>query len=354
MKERCRRTAASGHVLKALEIVRSSVGDGGFDDSHVEIAVKLVERISYSELADRRPTAEADSTDDLEEGTEARGQGGSPSVVTHGLGARDVITSDRLCDLLEKRVLAVRERVFGARRRPFRSDRAARKWIEITAQEEFETAGLRRGRGVSRRVEELGREIAKLSNCVLSLSPRSLDFPAKDQSGLVWSDCVRVPPGGKIRQLYDFVHEVAKIGFQTQAVTWWVLRSIRPVLPRFRVTTSGRWINPDADGNPGARRQCATLDINAVDLSWEELWPAYKQIRDAVNVKRKKLNPFHLRIVELVEKAGIPETGKMKFWEGIRRALIDEGAWRVPSTPHAIRKAYKEFKKKERMPETLA
>jgi hypothetical protein len=69
-----------------------------------------------------------------------------------------------------------------------------------------------------------------------------------------------------------------------------------------------------------------------------------KSMKTSPNVKRRKLNPLHTRICELVRQRGGPPTEhggmKTRFWKSIQAELRKEKNPNVPSRWEAIRKAY--------------
>ena len=89
---------------------------------------------------------------------------------------------------------------------------------------------------------------------------------------------------------------VEHTGFDEAETAWWILTGKRPTLPRYRIRehesslTEHAWI---------------TLEIHAADLTWKELLELYyKRLRPFTNLRRKKVNPLHYRICQLVDKAG--------------------------------------------------
>jgi hypothetical protein len=114
---------------------------------------------------------------------------------------------------------------------------------------------------------------------------------------------------------------------------------LRPVIPRMSVFSGFSW----TEGMPSAR-WFTTITINARDVTWEELWSVYRSIRKTGNLKRRKLNPLHSRICQIVRERGGPpvDHGQKKvFWQAIQLQLMKEKKFpKIPTSWEGIRKAY--------------
>ena len=91
---------------------------------------------------------------------------------------------------------------------------------------------------------------------------------------------VSTVPRGKLDRLATEGERIAKqMAVHPAAVTSWVLRGKRPVFPRIgicrHISTNGY-------------RTWATIEIGAADITWRELWVAYRRIRSLPNMRRQK------------------------------------------------------------------
>ena len=125
-------------------------------------------------------------------------------------------------------------------------------------------------------------------------------------------------------------------GFDEADTAWWIFTGKRPTLPRCRLQGHESFLTGHA---------WITLEIHAADLTWNELWGLYyNQLRPFVNSRRKKINPLHYRVCQLVDEAGgVPEEGRIVFWIKIRFKLEREKQWKKVPQWQGIRAAYYRF-----------
>ena len=255
------------------------------------------------------------------EALKAKAQAPSTFVPPSG---RDLITADTICDQLEPRIGRLRKNLFRSDTPPFRAPADAYTWIKTASATRSSKTNAWNLRTVHQQLGELRR----LTRADIALHHQVFRYPGPD--GAVQT--IGAPTGTR---LYDLAREVDSIAnltnFWPAAVTWWVLLNIRPLLPRIRVAE-----------HRGPMRRWVTLEINARDLTWNELWGTYRALRALPNTKRQKVNPLHYRIYELVrERGGVPKRGQVAFWTDIRNRLKKERRGNVPDTWNAIKKAYR-------------
>ena len=252
----------------------------------------------------------------------------------------DRVRSDRYCDEFEPDVCAIRKDLFGSSKIPFRSAMEARAWINATAKEERDEREMAEPASIQRQISAL----AAKTGLLVDVRSAILAYPLKmrkDQNSHVVH--VGICADGKLAKIAAFAQRVALTGFHRAAVTWWVLLDIRPVVPRLRIN---RQLIGDRTG--------VTLEVNAPDVTWKEWCDFYRSIRPVVSTKRQ-VPARHIRILELVTKHGGPPRNngtKTQFW---KRILYDlwkaeerrppKGGRKMPTTWHAVRKAYYALKK---------
>jgi hypothetical protein len=150
--------------------------------------------------------------------------------------------------------------------------------------------------------------------------------------------------GGKLELLATEVDEIAeRTGFDRHQVCLWILTGAKPRFFRFRLTMHTAFPTPLGPARPQSRRKVewVDLEIHASDLRFVELKDIYRRIRAIPTSSRRRVNPAHYRIYEMVEEVGgVPKTDRTAFWRGIVRRLRDEGLLTI-ETWRGARNAYR-------------
>ena len=265
-------------------------------------------------------------------------------------GSRERIDSAAICDALEPKVEQLRLRFFeskkpplvGTSKNPLAGVEKIRDWLKARAVRPLSSPKPAEGQ-----VHRLMQELRTITGMQVGLHWAEILFPAKDVKTGQWrSESLAVPTDSAI---YDLARELAVFGnapgFSRTSLTAWVFSGIRPIIPRITVSSGLSW----SEGMP-APRWNSQITINARDVTWDELWKVYRSVRGSESIQRRKLNPLHERICQLVRQEGGPPTthgDKEAFWEKIRKTLQREKQFNsVPGTWNAIKKAYRAATKK--------
>ena len=238
------------------------------------------------------------------------------------LAAPENATRDRLCEYFEGESRFLRRKLLG-RDKPL-SETNAYQWADAQFHQQWEKA---------RRTQAKGPVVFL---CFTSQERKPMPIPILPGDQKLdaffhgeWDEKTMSYLGG-VRGIVEHT------GFDEAESAWWILTGKRPTLRRYRIQphesclTEHAWI---------------TLEIHATDLTWKELQDLYhRRLRPFTNSKRKKVNPLHYRICQLVDEAGgVPEEGKIIFWIKIRYKLEREKTWRKVPQWQGIRAAYYRF-----------
>lgn len=149
--------------------------------------------------------------------------------------------------------------------------------------------------------------------------------------------------GSKLEILAIETNEITNLtGFDRHQVCLWVLAGIAPEFYRFRMTYH---LTLPAFPNRKKTVEWVVLEIRASDLKFKELKQIYKKIK-ALPTSKRKLNPTHRRVWEMVkENGGVPEEGVVEFWGDIVRRLNSEKDTGI-KTWKAAKIAYRRLVKK--------
>ena len=204
---------------------------------------------------------------------------GGPGIVSH----QELLSSDYLAAAILPWVERLREEIWEGNRPPFKSGNAAARWLVQKCPADHGMRG-----------------------------PIPFTFPGKAGGiGLTYA--------GKDPQLKRLADEISRIanatGFDKWTLPAFILMGIEPILPRFAVSWSDRFTQlPD-----GRRlvRKALRIDINAADLTLDELRTIYDTQRRALQIRRKKaLSGGHVKLYKFIrERGGPPEKGSKAFWE---------------------------------------
>lgn len=286
-------------------------------------------------------------------------------------------------DSLEREIEEMRKHLFNSTAIPFDDNEKARQWIERTGQDELSLEYAARvnpqsaktlaavlnlarskkyktaqklhsqmdqyykvGASDSERLDQLRDHTSKIQALGFSVQVKKVLLPYP------WDGWVVNQPGGatgKIAFLNSRVTEFSdKQSFRPASVTWWILRGIRPIVPKIEIHDESIY-EPDPEETKVAgefrvktKRFRLKICINSLDVSIKDLFQIYKLIQNSrFDVSSRKRKEMHLRIETLVIQKGVPEQfGKKKpLWESIRLQLKKEG-YNPGKTWQGIRKAY--------------
>ena len=236
----------------------------------------------------------------------------------------DNATRDQLCEYFEGESRFLRQKLLGTHK-PL-SETKAYQWADAQFHQQWEKA---------RRTQA---KVPVVFLCFTSKERKPMPIPVLPGDQKLdaffrghWDEQTMSYLGG-VRGIVEHT------GFDEAETAWWIFTGKRPTLPRCRLQghesclTGHAWI---------------TLEIHAADLTWKELWELYhERLRPFINSKRQKVNPLHYRICQLVDEAGgVPEEGRIVFWEGIRQKLEREKKGKKVPQWQGIRSAYYRFSK---------
>jgi hypothetical protein len=276
--------------------------------------------------------------------------------------SQSVTGSEILCDVLEPDIVQIRHGILGPGSVPFSNDAAAIKWIEDQRPPSTkkswpfstELRDIQKSAEAQRKFRELKMQIEALTGFEIHYTRRFYSYPdflqdvpitQMPNTRRIYSSpdffqnvpITQIPiipgRGDKLHILTLACHKIAdSYGFNAALVSWWVLRGLRPILPRVVISRVGRPIGPPA----------TMLTINGVsNLTWREAWEAFQNIQKVTGIIKKGQDVHHYKIRQFVEsRGGIPAHGsKTKFWESIRLDIQKEFG-KAPRTWQAIRKSY--------------
>jgi len=315
------------------------------------------------------------------------------------------IMTTQICDAWQDKIEAIREDLLGSRK-PLTTEKKLEKWIEN--EEQLNLQELRKGLGGTA-VTEAVRDLQKETGYTISWDIETLHYPVMIE-GRANEIRILLAHGTRLYAAAAIIRSIARrTGFDEGSVFQWVLTDIRPKpdpieawvtrlqpFPQDRevlgvvenwamVSDSAKefqWVRKFIEQvkrgkkkralsilkkneasldkeSAGLFRQYAEdppfyREINHVTIkfrskpTWRELYEdAYRSIRDYLEA----VPPLHLKIWELVQEYGEPETEWNKdYWDRkIRHQLIAHGFIEARKmTFQGIAKAYRSLKRKSK------
>ncbi|NLA11609.1 MAG: hypothetical protein GX883_05740 [Firmicutes bacterium] len=230
---------------------------------------------------------------------------------------QDIVGSDYLVEQITPSVNHVREMLFGDCEPPFDSIAAAVSWIRKKAAEPLSAdIKTKKERGVKEYQRLRGLVISGEAIGLFGVSRNYLDFPGED--GFISS--VPVVQQTDLAILASHAKRISEAtGFRKYAATVYILTGLKPILPRVNTSVRPSWHELPA-GNHLWRKNIV-IEINAADLTFNELKAIYDNYRkDLGIVKKKPLNVQQARLYNLVvNKGGPPAKGATAFWRAIQK-----------------------------------
>ena len=247
-----------------------------------------------------------------------------------------IITSEELINDISPAIKKVRTTLFGNEDPPFPDDiDKAVAWLENQVREE--------ALAIRANMPNNGAPIQKLTNqllnqaqtlakmmpdgvCSVTIRKLSIHYQAKD---------------GKLRKLPVFKGKLSEVlsnvtmgisestNFSQADLLTYLLTGIKPVLPCMRI-----------------RRGITQYPKVQVDfyrsLNYGEASSLIRNINSTLKPTKKELNAGHLDLYQFVARSGgVPATGKMEFWERLRREWNRDNPTRQFKSSKCIQIAYK-------------
>lgn len=316
-------------LLKEKAAAAASAGAYQLGDADLEAAVNLIGEMAGDDFYMSQIGKAINVAKRLKiEGSKKRED--KPPGIGHGftqkLTQQDLITSDYLLKQVAPSVEQARKELFGSTAPPFDSIKAAVSWIKKKAAEPLPPdvkAKKERGHHEYKRLADMVAKDEAVGQFGIHRS--SLDFPG---DGIVES--IPVTDQTDLARLSGYVRRISSAtGFPEYFVTTHILTGIEPIVPRVKVSCRPSWHELPA-GNSLWRKKFV-IEINAADLSFEELRNIYSAYRNGLNISRKKPpSKDQVKLYNLVKDKGWPpedRKGTVAFWKSV------QGAWNdIPGT----------------------
>lgn len=246
-------------------------------------------------------------------------------------------------------IKTLRENMFGTSKPPFRSHKSAARWIKKTADEdrpELSEEERQRGGELMNQIREQAEEASRLLGgyvSVIEATGKPLSFI--DEDGKVVNR-VYVPLHSKLARLeYNvrFLHE--RSDFPIPSLVAAILVDTPLMLPP--------WIARVGIVNQGApleRTRGRVTFPSLRDVSEKDLRAVFRSMRAAAGLTKKKaLTERDQLLLSIIrEKGGVPEEGKVAFWNEVRKCFRSRarGGWSCPTGYRGMHEWYRSVNRK--------